>query len=241
VSPAKASAQTAATVSGGGAGATPAPRAKGIVRDYFETIVICVIFVIFSRAFVFQQSKIPTGSMEDTLLIGDYIMVNRFAYAPAPSDLERSVLPVREISRHDIIVFKYPLDPDVDYIKRVVALPGENVEVRAGKVLVNDEFIDEPFLKPEYMDQHSFWGPKVVPKDSFFVLGDHRNNSKDSRYWGFVPRSYIKGRAFVIWFSYNESPGDWQKTGLARIRSIINKIFHFITETRWSRCFSLIR
>src|SRR5262245_58686142 len=141
------------------------PPPKGILRDYFETIVICVIFVIFSRAFVFQQSKIPTGSMEDTLLIGDYIMVNRFAYAPTVTPFERAVLPVREVRRHDIIVFKYPEEPEVDYIKRVVGLPGDKVEVRAGTVYINDAALEEPFVQTRYRDSNSFWGPRVVPPD----------------------------------------------------------------------------
>jgi len=220
---------------------TGGPPAKGILRDYFETIVVCVVFVIFSRAFVFQQSKIPTGSMEDTLLIGDYIMVNRFAYAPAPTGLERALLPVRGIHRHDIIVFKYPEEPEVDYIKRVVALPGETVEIRSGVVSVDGQPLREEFLLPKYQDSGNDWGPATVPADSFFVMGDHRNNSKDSRYWGFVPRHFVKGRAFVIWWSYEEDRDDWTKTGTDRVWSIASKFRHFFTKTRWSRCLTLIR
>ena len=219
----------------------PSPSPKGIIRDYFETIVICVIFVIYSRAFAFQQSKIPTGSMESTLLVGDYIMVNRFAYAPAPTALERALLPIRDIHRHDVIVFKYPEEPEVDYIKRVVGLPGEKVEVRAGVVHINGRPLEEPFVQPRYRDMNSFWGPQVVPPDGYFVMGDHRNNSRDSRYWGFVPKHYIKGRAFIIWFSYDEDRDDWQKSGVARVKSLLDKMMHLATRTRWSRCFTLIR
>jgi len=221
--------------------ASPAARPKGLPRDYFETIVICVIFVIFSRAFVFQQSKIPTGSMENTLLIGDYIMVNRFAYAPTTSSIERALLPVRDVHRHDIIVFKYPEEPEVDYIKRIVGLPGEKVEVRAGMVYINDKPLDEPFIEARYRDPNSFWGPRVVPEASYFVMGDHRNNSRDSRYWGFVPKHFIKGRAFIIWFSYAEDRDDWTRTGVDRVKSILDKVAHLATRTRWARCFSLIR
>ena len=223
------------------AAAAPAPPAKGLVRDYFETIVICVIFVIFSRAFVFQQSKIPTGSMENTLLIGDYIMVNRFAYAPAPTAFERAILPLREVRRGDIIVFRYPEEPEVDYIKRVVGLPGETLEVRSGMVYVNDKALEEPFVEPKYRDRNSAWGPRVIPPDCFFVMGDHRNNSRDSRYWGYVPRHFIKGRAFIIWFSYAEDRDDYEKTGFARMRSVFDKILHVGTRARWSRCFTLVR
>lgn len=219
----------------------PGPAPKGILRDYFETIVVCVIFVIFSRAFVFQQSKIPTGSMEDTLLVGDYIMVNRFAYAPAPTALERAILPIREIHRHDIIVFKYPEEPEVDYIKRVIGLPGETVEVRGGQVVIDGVPLKEDFILPNYQDSNSWWGPAKVPENSYFVMGDHRNNSRDSRYWGFVPRHFIKGRAFVVWWSYEEDRDDWTRTGADRFWSIVEKTTHFIPKTRWSRCFTLIR
>ena len=216
---------------------------KGILRDYFETIVVCVIFVIFSRAFVFQQSKIPSGSMQDTLLIGDYIMVNRFVYSPAPSALERTLLPVRDPERHDVIVFKYPEHPETDYIKRIIGLPGDQVEVRNGQVLVNDQPQAEPFVRADYYQnqERSNWGPTVVPSDNYFVMGDHRNNSQDSRYWGFVPRSLIKGRAYLIWYSYEESEGDWQKTGMEWFKGTASKFAHFFTRSRWSRCFSLIR
>src|SRR5262245_43018856 len=158
--------------------------------------------------------------MEDTLLIGDYIMVNRFAYAPAPTALERALLPVREIHRHDIIVFKYPEEPEVDYIKRVVALPGETVEIHDGHVSRNGQPLKEDFILPKYQDSGNDWGPATVPPDAFFVMGDHRNNSKDSRYWGFVPRHFVKGRAFVIWWSYEEDRDDWTRTGTDRVWSI---------------------
>src|SRR5258706_7530823 len=109
--------------------AAPIPP-KGILRDYAETILICVIFVVFTRAFIFQQSKIPSGSMEDTLLIGDYIMVNRYVFSPADSAWEKALLPVRDVRRGDIIVFKFPEEPETDYIKRVIGRPGDSLEIR---------------------------------------------------------------------------------------------------------------
>ena len=117
---------------------------KGILRDYVETILICVIFVIFSRAFVFQQSKIPSASMMDTLLVGDYIMVNRFVYSPFDFGWERSLLPQRAVRRGDVVVFKFPPEPEIDYIKRVVGMPGERIELRDGHLYVDGEFLDEP-------------------------------------------------------------------------------------------------
>ncbi len=217
------------------------PPKKGIIRDYFETIVICVIFVLFSRAFVFQQSKIPTGSMEDTLLVGDYIMVNRFIYSPSIFEFEKSLLPMRDIKRKDIIVFKFPKEPELDYIKRVIGLPGDVVEIREGTTYVNGEIVDEPYVPEKYRDYHSYFSPTLVPADNYFVLGDHRNNSKDSRYFGFVPGNLIKGRAFMIWWSYEEDRNDYQRRGFERIKSILNKILHFFTKSRWGRCFTIIR
>lgn len=217
------------------------PPKKGVVRDYFETIVICVIFVLFSRAFVFQQSKIPTGSMEDTLLVGDYIMVNRFIYSPSAFEFEKKILPMRDIRRQDIIVFKFPKEPELDYIKRVIGLPGDVVEIRGGITYVNGEELYEPYIPEKYRDYHNHMAPRVVPPDNFFVLGDHRNNSRDSRYFGFVPGNLIKGRAFMIWWSFEEDRNDYQRRGFDRVKSILNKILHFFTKSRWSRCFTIIR
>jgi signal peptidase I len=123
---------------------------KGIVRDYFETIVTCVIFVLFARTYVFQQSKIPTGSMIPTLLIGDYIMVNKHVFAPTSFDWERKLLPIRDVRRHDIIVFKYPEEPEKDYIKRIIGLPGDVVEVRHRRLYVNGQLQNEPFIQHIY-------------------------------------------------------------------------------------------
>jgi len=217
-----------------------APPSKGVVRDYVETILICVIFVLFTRAFVFQQSKIPSGSMMDTLLIGDYIMVNRFVYAPTSYDWESNLLPLRTIRRGDVIVFKYPIEPEVDYIKRVIGLPGDTVEIRRGYVYVNGELLDEPYVNEAYR-QREMLTPLVVQPDHYFVMGDHRDSSADSRVWGQVPRSLIKGRALLIWWSYTDQPGDINLRGTDRLKSIATKLVTFPWRSRWSRCFDLIR
>jgi signal peptidase I len=177
---------------------------KAILRDYIETILVCVIFVVFSRAFVFQQSKIPSGSMMDTLLIGDFIMVNRFVYSTAASALERALLPIREIERGDVVVFKQPQEPEIDFIKRVVGLPGDTVELREGLLYVNGSYVEEPHVEEEYrrLDRNGNYGPIAVEPDNYFVLGDHRNQSQDSRFWGQVPRGLMKGRALLIWWSF---------------------------------------
>ena len=214
---------------------------KGIVRDYAETILICAIFVIFTRAFVFQQSKIPSGSMQDTLEIGDYIMVNRYVFSPAPTALEKAILPVRDVKRLDVVVFKFPTEPETDYIKRVIALPGETVEVKDGHVLVDGEPIDEIYVNPTYRKGRNDFERTTVPPDSYFVMGDHRDRSSDSRIWGFVPRELIKGRAVLIWWSYPEGANDINLTGLARLKATGSKAVHLFTRSRWSRCFTLIR
>jgi signal peptidase I len=221
-----------------------APR-KGIIRDYFETIIVCVVFVIFSRAFVFQQSKIPTGSMEDTLLVGDYIMVNRFAYAPTANGLEKALLPVRDPQRGDVIVFKYPDDPDTDFIKRIIGVPGDSIEMRGGKTFINGKALDEPYMLDEHRDYTPFpppgMAPVVVPPNSYFCMGDHRNNSRDSRVWGFVPRDLIRGRAFIVWFSYPEAPNEYTLRGSDWVKTFLHKIVRAIPDSRWGRCFTIIR
>ena len=217
------------------------PPPKGIVRDYAETILICVIFVVFTRAFIFQQSKIPSGSMQDTLEIGDYIMVNRYVYSPASTALERAILPVRDVKRGDVIVFKFPSEPETDYIKRVIGLPGETVEVKTGYVFVNGQRLDEPYVNATYRSRSNDYPAATVPANSYFVMGDHRDRSSDSRIWGFVPRELIKGRALLIWWSYMEGPNDINLTGVDQLKAIGSKIAHLFTRSRWSRCFTLIR
>ena len=150
-------------------GTAPAAHAKGVLRDYVETILVCVIFVVFSRAFAFQQSKIPSGSMENTLLVGDYIMVNRFVYAPTSFAWERTLLPVRDVQRGDVVVFKYPDSPEIDYIKRIVALPGDTVEMRQGFLYVNGTRQEEPYVEDEFRPAESF-APRQVPDDHYFAM-----------------------------------------------------------------------
>ena len=218
------------------------PYPKSIVRDYFETIVVCVIFVLFSRAFVFQQSKIPTGSMEDTLLVGDYIMVNKFVYGASGGGLGGTVLPIKPVERGDVVVFKYPLEPEVDYIKRVIGLPGDRLEILDGEVFINGTPLDEPYLK--FADPRGMrnYGPRDVPEGHFFCMGDNRDQSADSRIWGFVPEELIKGRALLVWYSYEEDRDAYKKTGMRdRIGNIVKKLFYFPAKTRWSRIFTLIR
>jgi len=226
------------------------PETKSLFREYAETILVCVIFVIFSRTFVFQQSKIPSGSMETTLLNGDYIMVNRFIYPPISFEWARRLLPRREIRRDDIVVFKFPQEPETDYIKRVVGLPGDTIELIDGYLYVNGERQAEPWIQDDFRYFTSGGmrlgfirdvPPVTVEPGKVFVMGDHRNSSRDSREWGQLPMHLIKGRALLIWWSFEEQESLVNPTFAQLVRSWGRKLVFFFTGTRWSRCFSLIR
>jgi signal peptidase I len=207
------------------------PFKKSVVREYFETIVIAVVLALFMRTFVVQAFKIPTGSMEPNLLIGDHLLVNKFVFAPTLSKAERTVLPMTDIRRGDIVVFKYPEDPERDFIKRVIGLSGETIELKDRRIHVNGRAIQEPYA--HYLprpagsgggevtsdDVRERYGPVVVPPGSVFVMGDNRDNSQDSRYWGFLPKENIKGKALMIYWSFDSSEG-----GL-----------NLLTQTRWAR------
>jgi len=229
---------------------------KSVAREYFESIVIAVILALFIRTFVVQAFKIPTGSMERNLLIGDHLLVNKFVFGPAETGAERLLLPTIDVRRGDVIVFKYPEGPERDFIKRIIGLPGETVQVRAKKVLINGQPIDEPYVRyeqppaalPERDEVTSFdvreeYGPVTVPADSYFVMGDNRDNSEDSRYWGFLPREYIKGRALVVYWSYEAGRADYLQDDTlgGQVGGIFSVITHFFTRTRWDRLFHQIR
>jgi signal peptidase I len=211
-----------------------------VVREYVETILVCVLFVVFARAFVVQPSEIPSGSMEDTLLVGDYVLVNRFIYAPTSFDWERRLLPARSLRRGDVVVFKHPEQPDQDFIKRLIARPGETVELRGGTLLVDGVPIDEPYVNPLY-DMRDDFGPLLVPPGRFFVMGDHRNNSVDSRNWGTVPQELIKGRAFLILLSTRGASTVGSDPGRVTATSILRKLFNLAFRLRIDRCLTPVR
>lgn len=228
---------------------------KSTAREYFESLVIAVILALFIRTFVVQAFKIPTGSMENNLLIGDHLLVNKFVLGPTASRLERALLPTGDIARGDVVVFKYPEQPDRDFIKRIIGLPGETIELKAKKVYVNGVPLDEPyvhFLEPPSSDadEHEItsfdvrerYGPVTVPPNQYFAMGDNRDNSQDSRYWGFLPRDYVKGKALLIYWSYESEREDYEATGAgATIRNIGSVFAHFFTRTRWDRMLHQIR
>lgn len=186
---------------------------KSVVREYAESLMIAVVLALFVRTFVFQAFKIPTGSMEPNLLIGDHLIVNKMIFSPAATPVERAVLPMRSVERGDIVVFKYPESPERDFIKRVIGLPGDRLELRRKVVYINDQPLDERwahYASPASAelfgasgDLREFYGPVTVPEGQFFMMGDNRDNSEDSRYWGFLPATYVKGKALFIYFSFD--------------------------------------
>jgi signal peptidase I len=212
---------------------------KSTVREYFESIVVAVILALFIRTFVVQAFKIPTGSMEPNLLVGDHLLVNKFVFAPTATSPEGALLPMRAIRRGDVIVFKYPQEPDRDFIKRVIGLPGETLEVRDKRVLINGTPIDEPYAhylfpamagnESSGFDVRQRYGPVTVPDGHYFMMGDNRDNSEDSRYWGFLPQHYVKGRALMIYWSFGGSDN------AASGRSGLSSLFSIFTDTRWGR------
>ncbi len=251
---------------------------KSVWREYFESAVVTVIMALFGMTFIVQAVKVPTGSMQNTITIGDHLLVNKFIFAAGPP---LPFLPQREIRRGDIIVFKYPGNayapnsdyerPDnkpivTNYVKRVIGLPGDAVRLDGRTVLINgkplpehqieakdhnrkdpleikkesprkpgdsyDVYYDPDFTDEDYpIFEHEGDGKQmVVPPGKYFVMGDNRNNSQDSRYWGFVPRDYVIGRAMFVYWSYDESA---PTSG--------NFLGDFFKNTRWSRTGTMVK
>lgn len=225
---------------------------RSIFREYYEALLIAVIFVNFARIFVFQAFKIPTGSMVDNLLIGDHIIVNKFVYG-AGSESGSEVLPFRRIERGDIVVFRFPHDPKVDFVKRVVGLPGEQVHIRDKRVYVNGRVLPEPYTVhedsriygegadlPQPWRSRDQFGPYRVPEEKYFVMGDNRDRSNDSRYWGPVPRQLIKGRAFMIYWSFRGTPPPMGSSPAEQTRELFRVVTGFFGNTRWDRTFRIV-
>lgn len=250
---------------------------KSVWREYFESAVVTVIMALFGMTFIVQAVKVPTGSMQNTITIGDHLLVNKFIFAPGAS---APFLPQREIKRGDIIVFKYPgnrYDPRRDerpdnkpittnYVKRVIGLPGDRIRMEGRNVIVNGkplpehqiEAIDnndkaplkivnnpprkpaelyDVYYNPEFVEEdypifkaEGDGHEVVVPAGKYFVMGDNRNNSEDSRYWGFVPRDLVIGRAMFVYWSYDESAP-----------SNGNILIDFFVNTRWSRTGTMVK
>jgi signal peptidase I len=187
------------------------PPQKGKLRENIEALIIAIILALFIRAFVVQAFKIPSGSMKNTLLIGDYILVNKFIYGVKIPFTEITVIPVKKPQRGDIVVFRFPKDPSKDFIKRVVGIGGDTVEVRNKQVYVNgepqqDDFTihTDPEIQRGFHKIRDNFGPVEVPEGKLFVMGDNRDESNDSRYWGFVDLGAVRGKAFIIYWSWDK-------------------------------------
>ncbi len=220
--------------------------------EWVKSISVAILLFLIIRTFAVEAFKIPTGSMEKTLLVGDFLLVNKAVYGAQVPFTGVRLPAIENPERGDIVVFEYPLDRSKNYVKRVVGLPGDKVGMRGGELYVNGERLDESYvqhtqpgndyydsqfewqrqhLAPEvngdtYRPTRDDWGPILVPSGRYFVMGDNRDNSQDSRYWGFVDRAEIKGRPLFIYYSFDRS----------KLRPL-----PWLTEVRWSRVGDLVR
>lgn len=231
-------------------------RQTSSFREYLEALIIAGIILGFSNTFVVKTFFIPSASMEETLLIGDHLFVNRFIYGPTTSRLEQRLLPHRSVRRGDIVIFRSPERPTVDMVKRCIGIEGDTIEVRDKDLYVNGKWVnDSAYTRhsdPRVIERQSSrssqasrrdnFGPYLVPDDSYFCMGDNRDQSYDSRFWGPVAKGQVKGRAFLIYWSYGgrTSDGSWQ--GLtAKVGQILRTAAGFVVKTRWLRTFHLVR
>jgi signal peptidase I len=233
-------------------------------RGFLAEWTVTVILLLFGTTTLVQAFVIPTGSMEDTLLVGDHLLVDKLAYAPA-GPISRYVLPYDEVKRGDIIVFRYPMDISQTFVKRAMGVPGDRIHLEDKMLFLNGKAVDEPYVyhKTEYIDSyrdnfpndpnvpvsdsahdmlanHVHQGDVVVPPNCYFAMGDNRDSSLDSRYWGFVPRDNIIGKPLIIYWSYEASTEDLSSPGLS-VKHLVDLLEHFPTKTRWKRTFRLIR
>lgn len=242
------------------------PGKSSTFRDYFESLVVTVILALFGTTFIIQAFKIPSSSMEDTLLIGDHLMVDKLAYAPRDR-FASLFLPYEDIQRRDIIVFKYPVDPGTHFVKRIIGMPGDRVVLRHKNLYVNGRLQDEGYVVhkmptlDEYRDNFPAYAPLTaippwpdelshhvrdgelgVPAGNDFVMGDNRDFSSDSRYWGFVPSENIVGKPVVIYWSLDSTSADYRySSAWDRLVGAGKTIIEFPLKTRWGRMFLLIR
>lgn len=233
---------------------------RGAIAEWTVTILL----LLFGTTTLVQAFVIPTGSMEDTLLIGDHLLVDKLAYSP-PGPMSKYLLPYKDVQRGDIIVFRYPVDIRQTFVKRVIGVPGDRVRLENKQVFLNGKKLQEPYKyhKTEYIDsyrdnfpstpnmrllgkademleRHVDNGAVVVPAGSYFAMGDNRDSSLDSRYWGFVPRENIVGKPLIIYWSY-DAPTERLASPTIGLDHVLDLAQNFFTKTRWRRTFMLIR
>ncbi len=231
-------------------------RPRSVYREYFEALVVAGIFLGFTNTFVLKTFFIPSASMEETLLIGDHLFVNRFVYGQGGDSILDKVIPTREIRRGDIVVFRSVEERGVDLVKRCVGIPGDRVQMIEKELHINGLRVEDSKYT-QHKDNRTLstergysadqarrdnFSELTVPEGNYFCLGDNRDLSHDSRFWGTVPAHHIKGRAFLIYWSYGgETPdGVWRGWG-HRLRQLAGTATGFLTRTRWRRSFHLVR
>jgi signal peptidase I len=237
---------------------------RGSLVDFLESLLVTILLVLFGTTFVVQAFKIPSQSMEPTLLVGDHLLVNKFIFEGHGAWYEK-FLPYRPVRRGDIIVFRFPYDDHLHYVKRVVGLPGDRIRIIEQQLYINESPVAEPYvyhdpssydplsenfppppghfiamgLRPEWASQIRDYlrdGELVVPPDHYFVMGDNRESSLDSRYWGFVDRRAIIGRPILIYWSVQATADDYaDRSLLGSLRGIAGALLHLPSETRWNR------
>ncbi|HYO81366.1 MAG TPA: signal peptidase I [Bryobacteraceae bacterium] len=246
--------------------AAPRPaelRTERTERGTIAEWTVTVLLLLFGTTTLVQAFVIPTGSMEDNLLVGDHLLVDKLAYAPH-GPVSKYLLPYQDIERGDIVVFRYPVDIKQTFVKRVIGVPGDRVRLENKQVILNGRRIPEPYkvhktdfvdsyrdnfpstpylpVSPgaiEMLEKHVQSGDIVVPENSYFVMGDNRDNSLDSRYWGFVPRANVIGKPLIIYWSYDTST-ERLAGSIFNIEHLVDLVKNFGTKTRWRRTFKLI-
>lgn len=197
-------------------------RKKSVFREYAEAIIIAAMLALFIRTFIVQAFKIPSGSMEDTLLIGDHVLVSKFLYGTHIPFTNMKILTIREPKRGDIIVFRYPGDETKDFIKRVIGTPGDVIQEIDKKIYINGTPLVEPYtvykdneIFPRALQARDNFGPIKVPAGNYFCMGDNRDKSSDSRFWGFVSEDKLIGKAMIIYWSWDGDDGwvRWRRMG----------------------------
>lgn len=197
-------------------------KPKSKVKEYVESIIIAILIALFIRTFIICAYKIPSRSMVPTLLVGDHILVNKFIYGIKIPLLRRTIIPVREPKRGEVVVFIFPNDRSKDFIKRVIGVGGDKIEIKNKRIFINDQEFKESYgiysdslILPKSMQPRDNFGPVIVPDKSIFVMGDNRDESLDSRFWGFVNLKDVEGKAFIIYWSWNREEHNlrWERLG----------------------------
>ena len=231
------------------------PRRKSAAREWLESLVFSLIFVFFFTSFIAQATQVPTESMKPTILVGDHFFLDKLGFPANYPDFMNRILPVRQIKRGDIVAFKSPENPKIPFIKRVIGLPGDTLEIRDKIVFINGRRLEEPYkflLDPNVYERGSGipqdylvrdnYGPVTIPSDSYFMMGDNRDNSNDSRYWGFVKAQYIIGKPLFIYWSYEADPYDPRPKSIVEYAKEYGSVaINFFTKTRWSRTGKILR